>query len=196
MQRQSEIHRETKETKIHIKLNLDGDGKSQINTGIGFFDHMLEQIARHSQIDLNIHCQGDLHIDCHHSVEDTGIALGDAFQKALGDKRGIERYGHAYTPLDEALSRVVIDFSGRPSLHFHVKFTRDKIGNIDTETFYEFFQGFANHARATLHIDNLRGKNQHHIIESIYKAFARALRQAIAINPKNKNTIPSTKGSL
>lgn len=196
MTRQARIERHTNETKIDISLNLDGTGKARLNTGLGFFDHMLEQIARHGLLDIDLHVEGDLHVDCHHSIEDTGIALGDALREALGDKRGIYRYGHAYVPLDEALSRVVIDFSGRPGLHFHAQFSRDKIGDIDTEAFFEFFQGFANHARATVHIDNLRGVNNHHIIETIFKAFGRALRMAAAEEPRAAGTIPSTKGCL
>lgn len=196
MTRQAHIERHTNETKIDISLNLDGTGKARLNTGLGFFDHMLEQIARHGLLDIDLHVEGDLHVDCHHSIEDTGIALGDVLREALGDKRGIYRYGHAYVPLDEALSRVVIDFSGRPGLHFHAQFSRDKIGDIDTEAFFEFFQGFANHARATVHIDNLRGVNNHHIIETIFKAFGRALRMAAAEDPRAAGTIPSTKGCL
>lgn len=196
MTRQARIERHTNETKIDISLNLDGTGKARLNTGLGFFDHMLEQIARHGLLDIDLHVEGDLHVDCHHSIEDTGIALGDALREALGDKRGIYRYGHAYVPLDEALSRVVIDFSGRPGLHFHAQFSRDKIGDIDTEAFFEFFQGFANHARATVHIDNLRGVNNHHIIETIFKAFGRALRMAAAPDARAAGTIPSTKGCL
>lgn len=196
MTRQARIERHTNETKIDISLNLDGTGKALLNTGLGFFDHMLEQIARHGLLDIDLHVEGDLHVDCHHSIEDTGIALGDALREALGDKRGIYRYGHAYVPLDEALSRVVIDFSGRPGLHFHAQFSRDKIGDIDTEAFFEFFQGFANHARATVHIDNLRGVNNHHIIETIFKAFGRALRMAAAEDPRTAGIIPSTKGCL
>lgn len=196
MTRQARIERHTNETKIDISLNLDGTGKALLNTGLGFFDHMLEQIARHGLLDIDLRVEGDLHVDCHHSIEDTGIALGDALREALGDKRGIYRYGHAYVPLDEALSRVVIDFSGRPGLHFHAQFSRDKIGEVDTEAFFEFFQGFANHARATVHIDNLRGVNNHHIIETIFKAFGRALRMAAAEDPRAAGTIPSTKGCL
>lgn len=196
MTRQARIERHTNETKIDISLNLDGTGKALLNTGLGFFDHMLEQIARHGLLDIDLHVEGDLHVDCHHSIEDTGIVLGDALREALGDKRGIYRYGHAYVPLDEALSRVVIDFSGRPGLHFYAQFSRDKIGDIDTEAFFEFFQGFANHARTTVHIDNLRGVNNHHIIETIFKAFGRALRMAVAEDPRAAGTIPSTKGCL
>ena len=196
MTRQARIERHTNETKIDISLNLDGTGKALLNTGLGFFDHMLEQIARHGLLDIDLHVEGDLHVDCHHSIEDTGIALGDALREALGDKRGIYRYGHAYVPLDEALSRVVIDFSGRPGLHFHAQFSRDKIGDIDTEAFFEFFQGFANHARVTVHIANLRGVNNHHIIETIFNAVVRALRMAAAEDPRAAGTIPSTKGCL
>lgn len=196
MSRQASIQRHTNETQIEINVNLEGSGKAELNTGLGFFDHMLEQIARHGLLDLAVQVKGDLHVDCHHTIEDTGIALGDALREALGDKRGIYRYGHAYVPLDEALSRVVIDFSGRPGLHFHANFSRDKIGEVDTEAFYEFFQGFANHARATIHIDNIRGVNNHHIIETIFKAFGRALRMAAAQDPQAAGSIPSTKGCL
>lgn len=196
MSRQASIQRHTNETQIEISVNLEGSGKAELNTGLGFFDHMLEQIARHGLLDLAVQVKGDLHVDCHHTIEDTGIALGDALREALGDKRGIYRYGHAYVPLDEALSRVVIDFSGRPGLHFHANFSRDKIGEVDTEAFYEFFQGFANHARATIHIDNIRGVNNHHIIETIFKAFGRALRMAAAQDPQAAGSIPSTKGCL
>lgn len=196
MTRTATLTRHTHETNIRLTLNLDGNGQSRLATGLGFFDHMLEQIARHGLIDLDIDCQGDLHVDCHHTIEDTGIVLGAAVRDALGDKRGIARYGHAYVPLDEALSRVVIDFSGRPGLFFHATFDRDTIGNVDTEAFYEFFQGFANHAQATVHIDNLRGSNNHHIIETIFKAFGRALRAAAAPDPRAQGQIPSTKGSL
>lgn len=196
MNRTARITRDTRETKIRLHLNLDGSGQSRLATGLGFFDHMLEQIARHGMIDLDIECDGDLHVDCHHTIEDVGIVFGQALREALGDKRGISRYGHAYVPLDEALSRVVIDFSGRAGLFFHAEFTRDKIGAIDTEAFYEFFQGFANHAQATVHIDNLRGINNHHIIETIYKAFGRALRMAAGADDRAQGQIPSTKGSL
>lgn len=196
MSRQASIQRHTNETQIAISVNLEGSGKAELNTGLGFFDHMLEQIARHGLLDLAVQVKGDLHVDCHHTIEDTGIALGDALREALGDKRGIYRYGHAYVPLDEALSRVVIDFSGRPGLHFYANFSRDKIGEVDTEAFYEFFQGFANHARATIHIDNIRGVNNHHIIETIFKAFGRALRMAAAQDPQAAGSIPSTKGCL
>ncbi|MBR1375276.1 MAG: imidazoleglycerol-phosphate dehydratase HisB [Cardiobacteriaceae bacterium] len=194
--RTASFNRHTKETRISASINLDGTGVSSINTGIGFLDHMLDQTARHGLIDISLEAQGDLHIDCHHTVEDVGITLGETLRQALGEKRGISRFGHSYVPLDEALSRVVIDFSGRPSLHFRANFSRDKIGNIDTETFAEFFQGFANHALATIHIDNLHGINNHHIIESIFKAFGRALRQAVRIDKRNPDQIASTKGSL
>lgn len=196
MTRQAGVSRHTNETKIDVSINLDGTGKAHLSSGIGFFDHMLDQIARHGLFDLDIKCDGDLHVDCHHTVEDVGIALGQAIKEALGDKRGLTRYGHSYVPLDEALSRVVIDFSGRPGLHFYAKFTRDKIGDIDTETFFEFFQGFANHAQATIHIDNIRGINNHHIIETIFKAFGRALRMACTIDERAAGQMPSTKGCL
>lgn len=196
MMRTASVSRNTSETKIEVSVNIDGSGKGELQTGIGFFDHMLDQIRRHGLFDLNIKVDGDLYIDCHHSVEDTGIALGDAVAEALGDKKGITRYGHSYVPLDEALSRVVIDFSGRPGLYWHVDFTRDKIGEIDTETFYEFFNGFANHAKATIHIDNLRGINNHHIVETVFKAFGRAMRMACTEDPRAAGQIPSTKGSL
>lgn len=196
MNRQASVSRHTNETQIDVRLDLDGTGKANLESGIGFFDHMLDQIARHGLFDLDITCKGDLHVDCHHSVEDVGIALGQALKEALGDKRGLTRYGHSYVPLDEALSRVVIDFSGRPGLHFHAAFTRDKIGDVDTETFFEFFQGFANHAQATVHIDNIRGINNHHIIETIFKAFGRALRMACTIDERAAGQMPSTKGCL
>ena len=194
--RTAEVSRNTAETKITVKLNLDGTGKSTLSTGIGFFDHMLDQIARHGLIDLDIACQGDLHIDGHHTVEDVGITLGQAVHKAVGDKKGIRRYGHAYVPLDEALSRVVIDFSGRPGLEMHVPFTSGMIGSFDSQLTYEFFQGFANHAFVTLHIDNLKGVNAHHQAETVFKAFARALRSALELDPRSVGVIPSTKGSL
>ncbi|MEJ2803343.1 imidazoleglycerol-phosphate dehydratase [Comamonas sp. BIGb0124] len=192
----AEVSRQTAETQITVKLNLDGTGRATLASGIGFFDHMLDQIARHGLIDLDIHCQGDLHIDGHHTVEDVGITLGQAVAKAVGDKKGIRRYGHAYVPLDEALSRVVIDFSGRPGLHFEVPFTSGMVGAFDTQLAYEFFQGFANHAGVTLHIDNLRGINAHHQAETVFKAFARALRAALELDPRSAGVIPSTKGSL
>jgi imidazoleglycerol-phosphate dehydratase len=194
--RTAAVERNTKETQIRVQVNLDGTGQSTLATGIGFFDHMLDQIARHGLIDLDIQAQGDLHIDGHHTVEDVGITLGLAFAQALGDKRGITRYGHSYVPLDEALSRVVIDFSGRPGLHMQVPFTAGAIGGFDTQLTYEFFQGFANHALVTLHIDNLKGHNAHHQCETVFKAFARALRMAITPDPRSAGVIPSTKGTL
>ena len=190
------VTRHTAETRIDVRVNLDGSGRAQLATGIGFFDHMLDQIARHGLIDLDIDCQGDLHIDGHHTVEDVGITLGQAVARAVGDKKGIRRYGHAYVPLDEALSRVVIDFSGRPGLHLHIPFTSGMIGTFDTQLAYEFFQGFANHAGVTLHIDNLKGINAHHQCETVFKAFARALRAALELDPRSAGVIPSTKGSL
>ena len=192
----AEVSRNTAETKITVRVNLDGSGQSKLSTGIGFFDHMLDQIARHGLIDLDIHAEGDLHIDGHHTVEDVGITLGQAVAKAVGDKKGLRRYGHAYVPLDEALSRVVIDFSGRPGLEMHVPFKSGMIGTFDSQLAYEFFQGFVNHAFVTLHIDNLRGDNSHHQAETVFKAFARALRMALEIDPRAANVIPSTKGSL
>jgi len=194
--RTADIRRDTKETQIHVQLNLDGQGQAQLSTGIGFFDHMLDQIARHGLIDLVIQAQGDLHIDGHHTVEDVGITLGMAVAQAVGDKRGITRYGHSYVPLDEALSRVVVDFSGRPGLHMNVDFKAGSIGGFDSQLAYEFFQGFANHALVTLHIDNLKGDNAHHQCETIFKAFARALRMALTPDPRAAGMIPSTKGSL
>jgi imidazoleglycerol-phosphate dehydratase len=194
--RTADIQRNTKETQIRVRLDLDGTGEAKLHTGIGFFDHMLDQIARHALVDLDIQAQGDLHIDGHHTVEDVGITLGQAVAKAVGDKKGIRRYGHAYVPLDEALSRVVIDFSGRPGLHMDVKFKAGSIGQFDTQLAFEFFQGFANHAGVTLHIDNLKGDNAHHQCETIFKAFARALRFALEIDPRAAGVIPSTKGSL
>jgi imidazoleglycerol-phosphate dehydratase len=194
--RTADVSRQTAETRIRVQLNLDGTGHSQIATGIGFFDHMLDQIARHGLIDLNIQAEGDLHIDGHHTVEDVGITLGQAVAQAVGDKKGLRRYGHAYVPLDEALSRVVVDFSGRPGLEMHVPFKSGMIGTFDSQLAYEFFQGFVNHAFVTLHIDNLRGENAHHQAETVFKAFARALRAALEIDPRAAGTIPSTKGSL
>jgi imidazoleglycerol-phosphate dehydratase len=194
--RTAEVSRNTAETKITVKLNLDGTGQSKLSTGIGFFDHMLDQIARHGLIDLDIHAEGDLHIDGHHTVEDVGITLGQAVAKAVGDKKGIRRYGHAYVPLDEALSCVVIDFSGRPGLVMHVPFKSGMIGAFDSQLAFEFFQGFVNHANVTLHIDNLRGENAHHQAETVFKAFARALRAALELDPRSAGMIPSTKGSL
>ena len=196
MARQAEVIRNTNETQISVKLNLDGSGKSKLDTGVGFLDHMLDQIARHGVFDLEVTAKGDLHIDAHHTVEDIGITLGQAFYKAIGDKSGIRRYGHAYVPLDEAMSRVVIDFSGRPGLTYQVKFTRALIGEFDADLVHEFFQGFVNHAQVTLHIDNLRGDNAHHQCETIFKAFARALRMAAEADPRSAGSIPSTKGSL
>jgi len=196
MNRTAEVTRNTNETQIRVAINLDGTGVQKLNTGVPFLDHMLDQIARHGLIDLDIECVGDLHIDAHHTVEDTGITLGMAVAKAIGDKKGIRRYGHAYVPLDEALSRVVIDFSGRPGIEFHVPFTRAMIGEFDVDLAHEFFQGFVNHALVTLHVDNLRGENAHHQCETVFKAFGRAVRMAIEADPRMGQTIPSTKGSL
>jgi len=195
-QRIAEVHRDTKETQIQVRVNLDGTGQSDLSTGIGFFDHMLDQIARHGLIDLSIKATGDLHIDGHHTVEDVGITLGQAGAQAVGDKKGIRRYGHAYVPLDEALSRVVVDFSGRPGLEMHVPFKSGMIGQFDSQLAFEFFQGFVNHAYVTLHIDNLRGENAHHQAETVFKAFGRALRAATELDPRSVGMIPSTKGSL
>jgi imidazoleglycerol-phosphate dehydratase len=195
-ERKADVSRDTAETQIRVAINLDGTGAAQLSTGIGFFDHMLDQIARHGLIDLLVDAKGDLHIDGHHTVEDVGITLGQAMAKAVGDKKGLRRYGHAYVPLDEALSRVVIDFSGRPGLHMRVDFKSGMIGALDTQLVYEFFQGFSNHAGVTLHIDNLHGDNAHHQCETIFKAFARALRMALEIDPRAAGVIPSTKGSL
>jgi len=195
-QRTAEVSRNTNETKIRVAINLDGTGKQKLNTGVPFLDHMLDQIARHGLIDLEIEADGDLHIDAHHTVEDVGITLGQAVAMAIGDKKGIRRYGHAYVPLDEALSRVVIDFSGRPGLEFHVPFKRSMIGAFDVDLTHEFFQGFVNHALVSLHIDNLRGENAHHQCETVFKAFGRALRMAAELDPRSAGTIPSTKGSL
>ncbi len=196
MNRTAQVIRNTAETQITVGVNLDGTGQAKLSTGIGFFDHMLDQIARHGLIDLDIHADGDLHIDGHHTVEDVGITLGQAVHQAVGDKKGIRRYGHAYVPLDEALSRVVIDFSGRPGLVMNVPFKSGMIGTFDSQLAHEFFQGFANHAFVTLHIDNLRGENAHHQCETVFKAFARALRAALELDPRAAGTIPSTKGSL
>jgi imidazoleglycerol-phosphate dehydratase len=195
-QRIAEIERNTLETQIKINLNLDGSGKAVFATGIPFLEHMLDQVARHGLIDLDINAKGDLHIDAHHTVEDIGITLGQAFNKALSDKKGINRYGHAYVPLDESLSRVVIDFSGRPGLFYQVVYPRGMIGSFDVDLFKEFFQGFVNHAGVTLHIDSLKGSNAHHIAETIFKAFGRALRMAIQMDPRMQGMMPSTKGSL
>jgi imidazoleglycerol-phosphate dehydratase len=194
--RKAEVVRSTAETRITARVDLDGTGQAKLSTGIGFFDHMLDQIARHGLIDLEIEAKGDLHIDGHHTVEDVGITLGQAIYKAAGDKKGIRRYGHAYVPLDEALSRVVIDFSGRPGLVMNVPFKSGMIGTFDSQLAHEFFQGFANHAFVTLHIDNLRGENAHHQCETVFKAFARALRMALELDPRSAGSIPSTKGSL
>ena len=196
MARIAEVQRNTKETQIRVRVDLDGSGQAKLATGIGFFDHMLDQVARHGLIDLEIEAQGDLHIDGHHTVEDVGITLGQAVAKAVGDKAGLTRYGHAYVPLDEALSRVVIDFSGRPGLHMRVPFKSGMVGGFDTQLTYEFFQGFSNHALVTLHIDNLFGDNAHHQCETVFKAFARALRMALAPDPRSAGVVPSTKGTL
>lgn len=195
-ERIAEISRDTLETQIRVRINLDGQGKGQFDTGLPFLDHMLDQVARHGVVDLEIVAKGDLHIDAHHTVEDIGITLGQAMAKALGDKKGIRRYGHAYVPLDEALSRVVVDFSGRPGLVYEVDYPRARIGDFDVDLFGEFFQGFVNHAAVTLHIDNLRGRNAHHVAETIFKAFGRALRMAAEPDPRMQGTTPSTKGSL
>ncbi|HQZ02404.1 MAG TPA: imidazoleglycerol-phosphate dehydratase HisB [Thauera sp.] len=194
--RQAEVTRNTLETKISVRIDLDGRGVGTLNTGVPFFDHMLDQIVRHGLIDLDVLCEGDTYIDDHHTVEDVGITLGQAFAKAVGDKKGLRRYGHAYVPLDEALTRVVVDFSGRPGLHYFVNFTRARIGNFDVDLAREFFQGFVNHAGVTLHIDNLRGDNAHHQCETVFKAFARALRMAAEFDSRAAGTIPSTKGAL
>jgi imidazoleglycerol-phosphate dehydratase len=192
----AQVSRNTLETQISVNLNLDGGGKGTFNTGVPFLEHMMDQIARHGMIDLDVTCKGDTHIDDHHSVEDIGITIGQAIAKAIGDKKGIRRYGHAYVPLDEALSRVVIDFSGRPGLVMHIPFTQKRVGQFDVELFWEFFQGFVNHAGVTLHIDNLRGHNAHHQIETVFKAFGRALRMALELDPRMEGIMPSTKGSL
>jgi imidazoleglycerol-phosphate dehydratase len=196
MNRIAEVQRNTKETRIRVRVDLDGTGAATLATGIGFFDHMLDQIARHGLIDLEVQAQGDHHIDGHHTVEDVGITLGQAVARAVGDKAGITRYGHAYVPLDEALSRVVVDFSGRPGLHMRVPFRAGMVGGFDTQLAYEFFQGFSNHAGVTLHIDNLFGDNAHHQCETVFKAFARALRMALTPDPRSAGVVPSTKGSL
>ena len=194
--RTAKVERNTLETAISVGLVLDGSGKGEFDTGVPFLEHMLDQVARHGLFDLNVACQGDVHIDDHHSVEDIGIAMGSAFAEALGDRKGIQRYGHAYVPLDESLSRVVIDFSGRPGLHFHADFKRPRVGNFDVDLTSEFFQGFANHAKATLHLDVLRGTNDHHKIETLFKAFGRALRIACTIDNRAADAMPSTKGTL
>lgn len=195
-ERRAQVSRDTLETQISVALNLDGRGKAELETGLPFLEHMLDQIARHGMLDISIRARGDLHIDAHHTVEDLGITLGQALAIAVGDKKGIRRYGHAYVPLDEALSRVVVDFSGRPGLEFHVPFTRAVVGNFDVDLFREFFQGLVNHAQVTLHIDNLRGANSHHQIETVFKAFGRALRMALAPDPAMAGVTPSTKGVL
>jgi len=194
--RNVDVTRNTSETQIQIVLNLDGMGKAQLNSGVPFLDHMLDQIARHGMIDLAVTANGDTHIDDHHTVEDVGITLGQAIAKAVGDKKGITRYGHSYVPLDETLSRVAIDFSGRPGLEFHVPFTRARVGDFDVDLTIEFFRGFVNHAGVTLHIDNIRGINAHHQIETVFKAFGRALRMALELDPRASGVVPSTKGSL
>lgn len=196
MSRQATVERNTSETQIKVSVNLDGTGRASFDTGMPFLEHMLDQIARHGLIDLDIVCNGDTHIDDHHSAEDIGITLGQAVAKAVGDKKGITRYGHSYVPLDEALSRVVIDFSGRPGLEYNVPFTRASVGGFDVDLFYEFFQGFVNHAWVTLHIDNLKGKNSHHQVETVFKAFGRALRMALAEDARMAGITPSTKGVL
>ncbi|MGD8483303.1 MAG: imidazoleglycerol-phosphate dehydratase HisB [Thioalkalispiraceae bacterium] len=195
-QRSATVKRDTLETQIEVSVNLDGTGKSEFETGVPFLDHMMDQIARHGLVDISIKASGDTHIDDHHTVEDIGITLGQAFARALGDKKGIARYGHAYVPLDESLSRVVIDFSGRPGLEYGVDYPRARIGEFDVDLILEFFQGFVNHALVTLHIDNIRGKNAHHIAETVFKAFGRAVRMAIAEDPRMVGIMPSTKGSL
>ena len=195
-QRTASVERNTLETQIQVKLNLDGTGECNLDTGVPFLEHMLDQVARHGLIDLDITAKGDLHIDAHHTVEDIGITLGQAVAQAVGDKKGIVRYGHAYVPLDEALSRVVIDFSGRPGMEYNVKFERSSIGEFDVDLFHEFFQGFINHANVTLHIDNLSGDNAHHIAETVFKAFGRAVRMALDADPRMQGVMPSTKGSL
>ena len=194
--RKAEVQRDTKETQVFVALDLDGRGEARLESGIPFLDHMLDQIARHGAIDLTVRAKGDLEIDAHHTVEDIGITLGMALAKALGDKKGIRRYGHAYVPLDEALSRAVVDFSGRPGLEYNVKFTRARVGEFDVDLTHEFFQGLVNHAQATVHIDNLRGDNSHHQCETIFKAFARAMRMAVEADPRAAGVIPSTKGAL
>ena len=194
--RTASVNRETKETQITVDIDLDGKGNSKLDIGIPFLEHMLDQVARHGMMDINIKAKGDLEIDAHHTVEDVGITLGQAFNQALGDKQGIRRYGHAYVPLDEALSRVVLDCSGRPSLQYQVEYPRARVGEFDVDLLSEFFQGFVNHAQVTLHIDNIRGRNAHHIAETIFKAFGRALRIAVELDPRSEGMIPSTKGSL
>ncbi len=194
--RKAKVSRDTLETQISVEINLDGSGNAKFETGVPFLDHMMDQIARHGMVDLDIHANGDLEIDAHHTVEDIGITLGQAFTQAIGHKQGIRRYGHAYVPLDEALSRVVIDLSGRPGLSFNVEFTQASVGNFDLELVYEFFQGFVNHANVTLHLDNLKGHNSHHQVETLFKAFGRALRMAVEADPRAEGILPSTKGAL
>lgn len=196
MNRTAEIQRDTLETQVRVRLDLDGSGMSQLHTGVPFLDHMLDQIARHGLFDLDIRAEGDLHIDAHHTVEDVGITLGAAFDRAVGDRKGIRRFGHSYVPLDEALSRVVVDFSGRPGLHYEVSFPKERIGQFDVELFPEFFRGFVNHAKVTLHVDNLKGVNGHHIAETVFKAFGRALRMALELDDRMRDILPSTKGAL
>ena len=195
-ERKATIKRDTLETQVQVTINLDGGGTCKVDTGVPFLDHMLDQVARHGLIDLDIQAKGDLHIDAHHTVEDVGITLGQAFAQAVGDKKGIRRYGHAYVPLDEALSRVVVDFSGRPGLEYHAEYPRARIGDFDVDLLVEFFQGFINHAQVTLHVDNLRGKNAHHIAETIFKALGRALRMALEFDARMGDVLPSTKGAL
>lgn len=195
-ERKATVKRDTLETKIQVSLNLDGNGKSKLDTGVAFLEHMLDQVARHGMFDLDVLAKGDLHIDAHHTVEDVGITLGQAFAQAVGDKKGLRRYGHAYVPLDEALSRVVVDFSGRPGMEYHADYPRAMIGEFDVDLLKEFFQGFVNHANVTLHIDNIRGANAHHIAETIFKAFGRALRVAVEVDPRMQDIVPSTKGTL
>ena len=194
--RSAEVARDTLETQIRVRIDIDGTGRAKLASGVAFLDHMLDQVARHGAFDLEIEAKGDLHIDAHHTVEDIGITLGQAFARAVGDKKGVVRYGHAYVPLDEALSRVVVDLSGRPGLEYHVEYTRARIGEFDVDLFHEFFQGFVNHAGVTLHVDNLRGSNAHHQAETIFKAFGRALRMAVAADARLAGAMPSTKGSL
>ena len=194
--RTAEVVRDTRETQIRVRLNLDGTGAAKLSTGIPFLDHMLDQVARHAMLDLEVDAKGDLHIDAHHTVEDVGIVLGQSFARAIGDKAGVRRFGHAYVPLDEALSRAVIDLSGRPGLEYHVRFSRALIGEFDVDLVHQFFQGFVNHAQVTLHVDNLRGDNAHHQCETVFKAFARALRMASERDPRSDDAVPSTKGTL
>ena len=194
--RTARVSRDTKETQVSVSLDLDGSGVAELEIGLPFLEHMLDQVARHGLIDIKIQAQGDLYIDAHHTVEDVGITLGQALREALGDKRGLRRYGHAYVPLDEALSRVVVDLSGRPGLTYEIDFPRARVGDFDVDLFFEFFQGFINHALCTVHVDNIRGRNAHHIIETVFKAFGRALRQAVELDPRMRDQLPSTKGSL